>query len=279
MPQEQDPPHSAPLRSPGFSRREFLASAVAGMAATLGACQAGPAEPIPDGPGRITARPTSPSRQHTIGFSPLGLSNQFTGRDGLIYVPASYRPDRPAPLLILLHGGGRSSADWETPALAALADSVGAVVLAPDSRSLFTWDIVESRNYATDLPYLNQALVRTFSKCRIDGSRVAMVGFSDGASAALSLGLANGDFTRSVVAFSPGFLDDRYFRGKPRVFVSHGNSDPVLSFASTQDEIVPFLLEQDLEVVWAPFTGGHTIPDSIASQAFGWLEEGWSSGG
>ncbi len=258
-----------------WDRREFLACAAAGVAGALGACRSDPTEPIPPGPARITARPSAPSGTPSIGFSPLGLLNRFTGRDGLLYVPASYRSSSAAPLLILLHGAGRSARDWETADLAALADSVGAVVLAPDSRSHFSWDIVESGNYDTDLPYLNLALSRTFAQCRIDPARVAMAGFSDGASAALSLGLANGDFTRAVIAFSPGFLDDRYFRGAPRVFVSHGNLDPVLSFAATRDVIVPYLQDRQLDVEWAPFQGGHSIPAQVGTQAFAWLGAGW----
>ena len=272
--QDADPGHSSGIGA-GWRRREFLASAAAGMAGVLGACRSEPTPPIEAGPARITARPGAPSGTPTIGFSPLGLLNQFTGRDGLLYVPASYRPSSPAPLLILLHGGGRSARDWETPELAALADSVGAVVLAPDSRSHFSWDIVESRNYDTDLPYLNVALSRTFAQCHIDPARVAVAGFSDGASAALSLGLANGDFTRAVIAFSPGFLDDRYFRGAPRVFVSHGDQDPILSFASTRDLIVPYLRDRLLAVEWVPFQGGHGIPEQVGVQAFDWLGAGW----
>jgi predicted esterase len=272
---DAEPGHSRLGIGAGWQRREFLASAAAGVVGILGACRSEPTASIEAGPARITARPSAPSGTPVIGFSPLGLLNRFTGRDGLIYVPASYRSSSPAPLLILLHGGGRSARDWETPDLAALADSVGAVVLAPDSRSHFSWDIVESGNYDTDLPYLNVALARTFAQCRIDPARVAVAGFSDGASAALSLGLANGDFTRAVIAFSPGFLDDRYFRGAPRVFVSHGDLDPVLSFAATRDVIVPYLRDRQLAVEWLPFQGGHQIPDHVGVQAFAWLDAGW----
>lgn len=268
------PERIRPMLRRGFDRREFLASATAAMAGALGACSTGPTEP-PSGPARLTARPGLPNRLPIIGFSALGLRNPFTERDRLIYVPANYRSESPAPLLIMLHGGGRNSSDWETPDLAALADSLGAVVLAPDSRSHGTWDILESGNYDTDIPFLGQALGHTFNQCRIDPPRVALGGFSDGAGAALSYGLANGDFTRAVMAFSRGFLDDRYLRGMPRFFVSHGSEDPVLSFATTRDILVPFLRGRQLTVQWVPFQGGHTIPEAIGVQAFAWLGAGW----
>ncbi|MDZ4673207.1 MAG: PHB depolymerase family esterase [Gemmatimonadota bacterium] len=264
-------------KQPGIPRREFLACATASMAGVLGACRSSPTAPI-DGPGRITARPSLPYLQPALGFSPLGLRNEFTNRDGLLYVPPSYQSDVPAPLLILLHGAGGKAQDWSTLVLAALADGLGAVILAPDSRSHFTWDIVESGNYDTDLPYLDLALRRTFDQCRIDPARVALGGFSDGGSAALSLGLANGDFTGSVMAFSPGFTDDGYLRGKPRVFVSHGSTDPVLSFESTRDVIVPFMRDRQLAVEWAPLVGGHFVPAGTMTRAFAWLGEGWGLG-
>jgi len=51
---------------------------------------------------------------------------------------------------------------------------------------------------------------------------VAIQGFSDGASYALSLGLTNGDLFTHVIAFSPGFAAPAEQRGRPRIYVSHG---------------------------------------------------------
>jgi poly(3-hydroxybutyrate) depolymerase len=43
-------------------------------------------------------------------------------------------------------------------------------------------------------------------QCTVDPQRICVSGFSDGASYALSLGLANGDLFTHVAAFSPGFM-------------------------------------------------------------------------
>src|SRR6267378_4047574 len=45
---------------------------------------------------------------------------------------------------------------------------------------------------------------------------------------ALSLGLANGDVIKAVVAFSPGFIVKAGGRGKPSLFISHGREDFIL---------------------------------------------------
>jgi predicted esterase len=54
--------------------------------------------------------------------------------------------------------------------------------------------------------YLDQALQHVFETYSIDPGRVGLGGFSDGASYALSLGVANGDLFSHIIAFSPGFM-------------------------------------------------------------------------
>ena len=51
-----------------------------------------------------------------------------------------------------------------------------------------------------------RALEQVFARHAVDAGHLAIGGFSDGASYALGLGLANGDFFRDVLAFSPGFV-------------------------------------------------------------------------
>lgn len=58
--------------------------------------------------------------------------------------------------------------------------------------------------FGPDVLYLNKALHHVFNRYSIDPSRLAVAGFSDGASYALSLGVANGDLFSHIIAFSPG---------------------------------------------------------------------------
>ncbi len=51
-----------------------------------------------------------------------------------------------------------------------------------------------------------------FRECNVDTTRIALGGFSNGASYALSLGVYNGDLFSALLAFSPGF----YAPGKTR---------------------------------------------------------------
>jgi phospholipase/carboxylesterase len=137
--------------------------------------------------GRLTVRPKHPTGRADPGVSSLGLAE---GRDGLLQVPARYRPDVPAGLLLMLHGATRSS-DESLHLCGAAADEAGLILCAPDSRGM-TWDIVRG-SYGPDVAYIDAALAFTFTRCNVDPRRLAIAGFSDGASYALSLGLINGE--------------------------------------------------------------------------------------
>ncbi len=98
-----------------------------------------------------------------------------------------------------------------------------------------------------------------------------IAGFSDGASYALSLGRANGDFVHRVAAFSPGILDDVPTVGKPPILFSHGLADPVLPYEQTSLVFVPELRSQGYEVILETFDGGHSIPGALAPGIFSWV--------
>ena len=145
------------------------------------------------------------------GAQPIGLDS---GRDGVIYLPPGLTG--PAPLFVLLHGATGSAAGitGRTEAFA-LADELKMVILAPDSRER-TWDAIRGK-FGPDVAFLDKALAKVFETVPIDRKRVAVGGFSDGASYAISLGLQNGDLFTHVAAFSPGFFVGNQRRGRPIV--------------------------------------------------------------
>src|SRR5947208_2940667 len=86
-----------------ISRREALRiAAVAAATAMAASCRPAPSvETTKAAPGRLFARPASPTLSPSIGRSALGLAS---GRDGILYVPASYNAAARAPLVLMLHG-------------------------------------------------------------------------------------------------------------------------------------------------------------------------------
>jgi phospholipase/carboxylesterase len=218
--------------------------------------------------GRLRARPVQVTGSAPVGLQPLMLG---AARDSYLYVPASYRADRPAPLVLLLHGAG-GHARQGLDLLRSLADAAGLLLLAPASRD-HTWDLLVDRRYGPDAAMIDQALEQTFSRYAIDPERLAIGGFSDGASYALSLGISNGDLFTHVIAFSPGFVAPAGHTGSPRIFVSHGTRDGVLPIDRCSRRIVPELERCGYEVLYKEFDGGHTILPEIAQEAVGWFTQ------
>ena len=249
-----------------ISRRAFVGTAAAGAAGLLLSSCNEPAAPVNTiEKATLKSRPSTPTQPITSGMHPLGLDPV---RDGFIYVPPSYNPAVAAPLLILLHGAGRSSADWASAA-PILADERGIIILAPDSARV-TWDRIYLGSFGPDVSFIDAALQVVFTKCRIDPAQMAIGGFSDGASYALSLGLPNGDMFGEIIAFSPGFSAHPGTRGKPRIFISHGVNDTVLPINYTSREIVPALRALGYTVEYTEFDGGHIIPPEIGQAAMEW---------
>ncbi len=218
--------------------------------------------------GRLRARPVK-----VVGSAPVGLQPLMLGaaRESYLYVPVGYRTERLAPLVLLLHGaGGHARQGLEV--LRNLADATGIILLAPASRER-TWDLLVGRRYGPDATMIDRALEQTFSRYAIDSARLAIGGFSDGASYALSLGITNGDLFTHVLAFSPGFMAPAAWRGSPRIFVSHGTRDGVLPIDPCSRKIVPRLMHADYEVRYREFDGGHTIPSGIALDAVHWFTQ------
>jgi phospholipase/carboxylesterase len=221
-------------------------------------------------PGRLSARPEempAEVRNSPTGMHPLGLGER---RDGMVYVPESYDPAHPAPLLVLLHGAGGNGRNQIAP-FQDFAEQAGMIVLGPDSR-LGTWDVLVS-GFGPDIEFLDQAMATIFRRFTIDTERIAVGGFSDGASYALSVGLTNGDLFHRILAFSPGFMQPGGQRGDPLIYVSHGTEDQVLPVERCSRRIVPALRRAGYEVFYHEFEGGHSVPVGIAQEAFDWLRE------
>ncbi len=218
--------------------------------------------------GRLRAHPVQVTGAAPVGLQPLMLG---AARDSYLYVPATYRAARPAPLVLLLHGAG-GHARQGLDLLRTLADAAGLLLLAPASRD-HTWDLLVGRCYGPDVALIDRALEQTFSRYAVAPERVAVGGFSDGASYALSLGITNGDLFTHVIAFSPGFVAPAGQMGSPRIFVSHGTRDGVLPIDRCSRRIVPQLERADYDVLYREFDGGHTISPEIALEAVGWFTQ------
>jgi phospholipase/carboxylesterase len=246
-----------------MSRRQF-AAITAGALGSIALGSACGASELLQMRARISARPRAGVKTAGSGSRSLGLGGK---RDAILHLPPSYREDA-LPLLILLHGAGGSGSGILNR-LGTFSDEAGIAVLSPDSRES-TWDAVGG-NFGPDVPFINTALQATFDSVSVDPERIALGGFSDGATYAISLGLQNGDLFRRIVAWSPGFFVSGELHGKPSFFISHGTADQILPIDRCSRVIVPALKKVGFDVTFRQFDGGHDIPPNIARAGMQWV--------
>jgi predicted esterase len=205
--------------------------------------------------GRLEARPGAADDQGEPGLRSL---------DGaLLYAPPG---DDPKTLVVTFHGAG-AGPEETLELLRPYADQRGLILLAPKSKGP-TWDVATG-GFGPDVAAIDRLLDQVFEEYEVDD--VAVGGFSDGASYALSLGLTNGDLFHSVVAFSPGFIAFAEPTGSPRLFISHGTKDSILPIGRTSRRGVPQLRAAGYRVTYREFDGDHEVPPRIAREAADWV--------
>ena len=216
----------------------------------------------------LSARPANVSMKLQAGVTPIG--------DGAY----AYRPARisagPRPLLVLLRGAlgtARDPVNYFRP----LADRNGWLLLAPEAMDR-SWRARPSRegiDFGADPPRIDVALSKMFALAPVDPKRVVLVGFSDGASYGLSLGTANPQLFRSIVALSPGYA---WVSPRPdpsqRIFIAHGRDDEILPPANVRNQILPDLQRAGLKPRMRWFSGGHKIDRAALDEALSYAMDG-----
>lgn len=220
------------------------------------------------GDARLHARPDEP----TAPALPPGV-HELTGLPGpvrprpapaaLLFVPSAPLPAN--PLLVFFHGAGGTAAT-SLPLVQSAAEQHGCLVLLPTSTGP-TWDFIVS-GWGPDVDRIEAALAVVFHRFAVSYS--AFGGFSDGASYALSIGLANGDLARTMLAFSPGFAVPPDRVGRPRVWISHGTDDAVLPIDRCARPIARTLTQAGYDVNYQEFAGPHTVPPDCVDRALRW---------
>lgn len=150
---------------------------------------------------------------HALTIVVNGLERSY-----IVYVPASYRPQTPSPLVIMLHGGGGTAraAMWETE-WAEKADKEGFLAVFPNAmprnparRSSFAgnpqlWNDGSDRFYPgqeapDDVGFIAAMLDDLAARFTLDKRRIFATGFSNGASMSFRIAAELSD---RVVAIAP----------------------------------------------------------------------------
>jgi len=221
------------------------------------------------GAAALAALPRSSRAQDAVAIGSHDLKLGDGDRDGLRFVPRSYHPETAMPMLVMLHGAGNSARGVATYTFP-LAEEFGVIVVAPDSRDEATWDVL-LHGFGPDIEFIGRAMSETRGRYNIDPKKIWLAGHSDGASYALSLGLGTGDTFGYVAAFSPGVMKPAEVHGKPRIFISHGLSDPIMPIDVTSRRFVPRLRGLGYDVTYREYEGRHGVTPAVVREAFEWF--------
>ncbi len=176
-------------------------------------------EPEAAGPDFMPAK-ESPDRK--TGLFHSGSDQSPYPRGGYsFYIPETYSPDRPWPLVVALHGGYSHGRDFIWTWLRE-ARSRGFVLLAPTSLGQ-TWSILD---VAVDAQPLRRHIDDLCSRVNIDRNRILLTGMSDGGTFALAAGISRDCPYCAIASVSCALppVEMRHAEGK-RLFWLHGAQD------------------------------------------------------
>lgn len=157
-------------------------------------------------------------------------------REYILYVPKSYDPTTPAPLVISLHGGAvwpaaqRDVSRWNTA-----ADHHGVIVVYPLARGITpAWQMrVREPGMPRDVRFIADLIDTIAAAYNIDATRIYADGLSNGAGMAFVLSCALADRIAAVGMVSSALLIP---------FESCANDHPVplIAFHGTHDPVAPY---------------------------------------
>jgi phospholipase/carboxylesterase len=197
----------------------------------------------------------------------------------VLLTPPEIDPNRLYPLVTVLHGAGRQD-ELLVRACGAEPEKRGALFLVPRSFHP-TWDLIAC-NERPDLNFLEWAYDLVYRRYPVDPARQALLGYSDGASYALSVGLSNPHVFRAVMGWAAGFvaLDPRGIgpqEPKPAVLLEYGTHDELFPFERVAKPMRANLERLGYRVEFRVDEGGRHWPSgSFQSEALDWFfSEPW----
>lgn len=159
-------------------------------------------------------------------------------RDYLLYVPESYRPATPTPLVITLH----TSMSWGSAAMAisrwnSVADRNGFIVVYPEGTGFGpkSWEMdgEETPSRMPDVLFISALIDKLEASYNIDRRRIYANGMSNGGGMAFVLSCTLSDRIAAVGMVSAG-LDPGWSWCKDKrpmpVIAFHGTADPVCPY-------------------------------------------------
>jgi predicted esterase len=191
----------------------------------------------------------------------------------VLLTPEEIDPELRYPLITVFHGAGRQD-EMLVKACRDEPEKRQAFFLVPRSVEP-TWDLIAGTG-ETDLEFLEYAWDLIYRRYPVDEKRQALLGYSDGASYALSMALSNPGFFDAALCWAAGFvvvdrsaLDDQ--GRKPRLYLEYGTHDPLFPFEQIALPMRENLLAAGYEVEFSVDEGGRHWPSgTFQGEALDW---------
>lgn len=200
----------------------------------------------------------------------------------VLLTPEQIDPDRRYPLFTVLHGAGRQD-ELLARTYRHEPERRQAFFLIPRSRGP-TWDLIASAG-RPDLDFLEYAYDLIYRRFPVDPLQQVLIGYSDGASYALSVGLCNATMFAALIGWAAGFvvLDpptaERFREAvpepKPRIYLEYGTHDELFDFQTVALPTRDRLLATGFDVTFSADEGGRHWPSgSFHHEALDWYFSG-----
>ena len=192
---------------------------------------------------------------------------------GVLLTPEEIDPERPYPLFTVFHGAGRQD-EMLVKACRREPEARQAFFFIPRSVAP-TWDLIAGGE-GEDFAFLEHAWDLIYRRYPIDPERQSVIGYSDGASYALSLALSSPGFFDAALCWAAGFVVmDRRAVGeksrRTRMYLEYGTHDELFGFKEVALPMRERLEAAGYAVEFSVDEGGRHWPSGdFQSQALDW---------
>lgn len=189
-----------------------------------------------------------------------------------LYVPTAYSPEKPAPLVVLLHGYGASGKVQELYfGLRGHAESRGFLFAHPDGTIDKTgkrfWNASECCDFASsgvdDVAYLDGLVEEIGKRYKVDPKRVFLIGHSNGGFMSYRLACDKANRFAAIASLAGTMWADAS-RCKPSEPVSilhiHGTGDDTIAYEGGSFSSAKYPGAKETVARWAGFNGCDPTP-------------------
>ncbi|HEX4013319.1 MAG TPA: alpha/beta hydrolase-fold protein [Candidatus Cybelea sp.] len=184
---------------------------------------------------------------HGLGESFVRSSKDGTMQPVAVYVPQSYAPSKPAPLVVFLHGRLEAESHLLAPSyITDLAEQTGTIVIAPYGRGFYDFNGTESDVY--------DALEAATAAFNVDVKKRYLAGYSMGGFSAFKIAPMHPNDWAGVMSIAGALLNSRSQRvlatmPRARFYILTGAHDSIVPTGFAIDTAV-FLRDYGVAVTF-----------------------------